>query len=145
MDPFDDKPLTRRQRYDHYYMMEAMARFEWDMHHKIATHLRIPQDWHEISQRRESKKVKITMSVDEDVVKWFKSMGPGYQPRMNDMLRSFMHAKLMGLLKGEDTKDAYREGLAVGTARVAFGEMEGKVRRRGQSVVASVTSGRDET
>ncbi|WP_375551683.1 BrnA antitoxin family protein [Rhodophyticola porphyridii] len=131
MDPFDDKPLTKRQRYDHYYMMEAMRRFEWDMHHKIATHLRIPQDWHEISQRRERRKTKICFSVDEDVVKWFKSMGPGYQPRMNDVLRAFMHAKLMGLLKGDDTKDAYREGLYAGSKRANWGEMEGGGRKEG--------------
>ncbi|WP_430449352.1 BrnA antitoxin family protein [Rhodophyticola sp.] len=109
MDPFDDKPLTKRQRYDHYYMMEAMRRFEWDMHHKIATHLRIPQDWHEISQRRERRKTKICFSVDEDVVKWFKSMGPGYQPRMNDVLRAFMHAKLSGLLHEDATIEPFRE------------------------------------
>ncbi|MBO6605169.1 MAG: BrnA antitoxin family protein [Roseicyclus sp.] len=130
MDPFDDKPLTKRQRYDHYYMMEAMQRFEWDMHHKIATHFRIPNEWHEISQRRERKKTRITMSVDEDVVKWFKSMGPGYQPRMNDVLRSFMHAKLMGLLKGDDTKDMYKEGLVVGTERLEWGGMEERLAKR---------------
>jgi len=123
MDPTDNKPLTPTQRANHYYMVDAMTRFEWDMHHKIATVGRIPNLWHEISQRREHAKVRITLGVDADVVKWFKSMGPRYQPRMNDVLRSFMHAKLMGLLKGDDMMDMYREAPGLTEKRPEWGDI----------------------
>jgi len=35
-------------------------------------------------------KKTITMKVDEDVLAWFKSFGPGYQTRINASLRWFM-------------------------------------------------------
>ncbi len=129
MDPTDDKPLSRTERANHYYMADAMSRFEWDMHNKIATHGRIPNEWHEIGTRRDSAKTRITLSVDADVVKWFKSMGPRYQPRMNDVLRSFMHAKLMGLLRGDETIDAYREAPGRDMARPEWGDVETQLAR----------------
>jgi hypothetical protein len=57
--------------------------------------------------------VHLTMRVDEDVVRFFKSMGAGHLVRMNDVLRSFMHARLAGVLRGADTVDYYRRSLEV--------------------------------
>ena len=124
---FGEKPLTKTQRYHHYYVIDAMRRFEWDMHHTIAVEQRIPFEWHEISTRRKSAKKKICFSVDEDVVKWFKSMGPGYQGRMSDVLRSFMHAKLSGLVHGDETLDAFREGMVTGQSRPDWGKSEAQM------------------
>ena len=104
-----DKRLNAREREHHYYLVDAMRRFEWDMHSRIWIESRIPPDWQEIADRRDSAKVQLTVRFDADVVKWFKSMGPGYQPRMNDVLRAFMHAKLSGLLHGDATIEPFRE------------------------------------
>ncbi len=35
-------------------------------------------------------KQAISLRVDEDVLKWFRSLGPRYQTRMNAVLRSYM-------------------------------------------------------
>ncbi len=43
--------------------------------------------------------------LDADVVKFFKAMGPGYQPRINRVLRAFMHYRLAGVTLGPDTTD----------------------------------------
>ncbi len=40
------------------------------------------------------KKVVIHMSVDKDVVDWFKADGRGYQTRMNAVLKSYVHQHL---------------------------------------------------
>lgn len=37
-------------------------------------------------------KQKITIRLDKDVVKWFKSHGKGYQTRINAVLRTYMKA-----------------------------------------------------
>jgi len=37
-------------------------------------------------------KEAISLRVDEDVLEWFRSQGPGYQTRMNAVLRSYMQA-----------------------------------------------------
>ena len=38
-------------------------------------------------------KQAISIRIDEDVLAFFKKMGPGYQSRMNAVLRSYMEAK----------------------------------------------------
>ena len=39
-----------------------------------------------------SKKSLLSLRIDSDVVKWFKAQGPGYQSRMNALLRAYMQA-----------------------------------------------------
>lgn len=39
------------------------------------------------------RKHQITLRLDGDVIEWFKSQGPGYQTRMNAVLRRYMLAK----------------------------------------------------
>lgn len=36
------------------------------------------------------KKERITVRIDKDVIVWLKSSGPGYQTRMNAILRAAM-------------------------------------------------------
>lgn len=118
------KPLTMTQRKHHYYMADALRRLEWDLHNHLFKARRIPDEWHEISSMRESATMRVTIRLDEDVVKWFKSMGPKYQPRMNAVLRSFMHAKLSGLVNGEETIEPFREHLESGAKRPHWGWFE---------------------
>lgn len=35
-------------------------------------------------------KGRLTVRLDEDIIDWLKSAGPGYQTRMNDLLRGVM-------------------------------------------------------
>lgn len=37
-------------------------------------------------------KAQLTIRVDQDVLKWFKSQGRGYQTRINSLLRAYMEA-----------------------------------------------------
>jgi len=115
--------MDKKKAEHHYYMFDALNRFEYDMHHTIHLNRRIPHEWHEIATRRESAKKKICFSVEEDVLKWFKSMGPGYQPRMNDVLKGYMRAKLAGLLQSDDTVEAYRARTPEGL-KPDWGDME---------------------
>lgn len=40
------------------------------------------------------KKVSVHMYLDQDIVEWFKSKGKGYQPRINSVLKSYVHKHL---------------------------------------------------
>lgn len=106
---------TPRQRAHMTYMMDVMRRLEWDLHNTIELTGRIPREWHEIAQATpRGPKVKVNLSLEADVVKFFKSMGEGYGPRINDVLRSYMHARLAGVIRGAETLAHYRrreEGL----------------------------------
>lgn len=107
--PSEDKPLPASKRQHHHYLFDAMSRLEWDLQNRIALKGRIPREWHRISAERDHATDRITIRLDRDVLKFFRSMGPGYQPRINQVLRAFMHAKLMGILEGDDTLDRFRE------------------------------------
>ena len=39
-------------------------------------------------------KKSISLRVDEDVLEWYKAQGPGYQTRINAVLRAFKEASL---------------------------------------------------
>ncbi len=92
------------------YMLDAMARLEWDMHHEIGVRQRIPRAWRDIwAERAEHRKKRITIGIDENVLKFFKSMGTGYQTRINEVLLAFMYARLAGFLEMLETPTAYRD------------------------------------
>ena len=101
--------MTARQNAQYYYMMDAMRRFEWDMHTKIEQSGRIPAEWHElVKERVVHVKRQVNLGLEEDVLKFFRSMGRGYGERINLILKSFMHARLAGVVEGADTLNLYK-------------------------------------
>ncbi len=106
--------LNAKQTAHYTYMMDVMRRLEWDLHHRIEDTGRIPPEWHEIAQARpRAAKVKVNLLLEEDVVKFFRSMGPGYGPRINDVLKSYVHARLAGVIRGAETINLFREATEV--------------------------------
>jgi len=94
------------RRANFHYMADAMRRLEWDLHQTILTEGRIPEDWHAIAREAaEPKKTRVTIRLDEDVVRFFRAQGPNWQPRLNRVLRAWMHARLAGLIRGAETMD----------------------------------------
>ena len=49
-----------------------------------------PDFWDNAAMVMPSPKHAISLRVDQDVLTWFKSLGPRYQTRMNAVLRSYM-------------------------------------------------------
>jgi uncharacterized protein (DUF4415 family) len=41
-----------------------------------------------------SAKASISLRLDQDVLEWFKAQGPGYQTRINSVLRAFRDASV---------------------------------------------------
>ncbi len=50
-------------------------------------------DWSTIQVGLPLLKKQLTVRLDTDVVDWFKAGGPGYQTRINAVLRSYVDAK----------------------------------------------------
>ncbi|MFN5998111.1 MAG: BrnA antitoxin family protein [Paracoccaceae bacterium] len=106
----DLRKQTPRQRAQMTYMMDVMRRLEWDLHNTIELTGRIPEEWHQIATATpRSAKQRVCVALEADVLKFFKSMGEGYGPRINDVLRSYMHARLAGVIRGAETLAHYRE------------------------------------
>lgn len=54
----------------------------------------VPMDWVDRAEfALPEPKKQISLRVDAEVLRWFKSHGPGYQTRMNAVLKSYMRAK----------------------------------------------------
>ena len=43
--------------------------------------------------RMPEPKKSVNIRIDQDVIEWYKHQGPGYQTRMNAVLRMYMQAK----------------------------------------------------
>ena len=48
--------------------------------------------WEKAELRMPENKERITVRIDHDIVEWLKEQGPGYQTRMNAILRSYYEA-----------------------------------------------------
>jgi uncharacterized protein (DUF4415 family) len=97
---------TIRQRANYHYMAETMRALEFHLHGRIEASGRIPEEWHEIARARGTQpKVKVNMWVEADVVRFFKGTGQGWSTRMAEVLRTFMQARLAGLVKGAEDTD----------------------------------------
>lgn len=110
----DLSKMNQTQRRNYHYMADALRRFEWDIHNTIEATDRIPLEWHDIARERHpQRKEKVTLLLEEDVVRFFKSMGTGHGARMNEVLRVFMHGRIAGVIRGPETVDYYRRRKAL--------------------------------
>lgn len=117
---------TKNQLEHMYYFTSLMQQIEWDIHNELLDERRVPSEWHEIGRAKGTPhKVRLTLRVDEDVIKFYRKFGRGYQGRMNDVLSAWMHGRLAGLLKGPDARDVAEEVLEV---RPRLGTSEAEVR-----------------
>ena len=120
---------TPKQRAQFGYMADVMQRLDWDLHNTIEMTGHIPDEWHEIAARRPQRPgIKVNLRLDADVVKFFKSMGEGYGPRISDVLKSYMYARLAGVIKGADTinHNKVREDRHTGP-KPRFGDMARRI------------------
>ncbi len=113
---------TKTQRNAAAEMIVMMERFHWDMAHTATRDAYVLPEWREVWEGRTTRKRKISLYVDEDVYKLFRSMGPGMGPRMNTVLGAFARARLAGLLDGEDIMEDRRESW-MGRAKPSVAEV----------------------
>ena len=90
-------------RAQYHHMATTLRDLETDLRWGMEGSARIPPEWHAIAQQVPApSKVPMTLRVDADVAKFFRAMGAGHLPRMNAVLRAFMHARLAGVVKGPE-------------------------------------------
>ncbi len=67
----------------------------------------IPPGWHRVAREAPvtPPKTKVSLKLDDDMVAWFRGLGRGWQPRMNAVLRAYMHAVISKAVKGAETGD----------------------------------------
>lgn len=81
----------------------TMRGLEEDLRWGLNDSLRLPREWLRIaSDPAVPGKEKVTVRIDEDVLRFFRAMGAGHLTRMNAVLRTFMLARLAGLVGGPE-------------------------------------------
>ena len=55
-----------------------------------------PVDWATVEVHPPRPKKHLTVRLDADMVDWFKAQGPGYQSRMNAVLRAYYEHRRRG-------------------------------------------------
>ncbi len=84
-------------------LARTMRGLEEDLRWGLADSLRLPREWREIaSDPAVPGKEKVTLRLDDDVLRFFRAMGAGYLTRINAVLRTFMLARLAGLVGGPE-------------------------------------------
>ncbi|MEE8453821.1 MAG: BrnA antitoxin family protein [Limibaculum sp.] len=71
------------------------------------SHSLVPPGWHSVEHRAEfkPKKTMLNLALDADMVAWFRALGRGYQPRMNAILRAYMHAVISKEIEQKGDRD----------------------------------------
>lgn len=61
----------------------------------------VPPGWHRVAREAPvaPPKTKVTLKLDGDMLAWFRGLGRGWQPRMNAVLRAYMHAVVSKAVK----------------------------------------------
>ena len=60
----------------------------------------LPPEWDEVDLKAkiDPKKTKITLRLDEDIIKFFRAQGPGYAKQINYVLRTFVTGRIANAL-----------------------------------------------
>jgi uncharacterized protein (DUF4415 family) len=89
-----DRKRSKTEERSFARMLADLESQEADFERFKRTQRLVPPGWHSVERRAEikPKKTKLTVTLDADMVAWFRALGRGYQPRMNAILRAYMHA-----------------------------------------------------
>ncbi|WP_224826596.1 BrnA antitoxin family protein [Cognatishimia sp. MH4019] len=128
----DPKEMTKAERVKASLMSDAFAMIERDVLAAVVLENGLPDAWHEVATQPCHEKSKVTIRLDSDVVKFFRAMGPGYQTKMNRLLRAWMDGRLAKVIKGPDATDiVLRPDIVAQEARrgIPWGQMADQVER----------------
>ncbi|MEM7438190.1 MAG: BrnA antitoxin family protein [Pseudomonadota bacterium] len=94
---------TPRRRASFHRLSHTVHQIEKDMS-PDALREQLPGDWHGICDHPDPEKQRVTIRLDRDVVKFFRALGPKWQPRLNRVLRAFVLGRMAGIIAGPETK-----------------------------------------
>ncbi|MCX8509662.1 MAG: BrnA antitoxin family protein, partial [Rhodobacteraceae bacterium] len=105
----------------YHWLAESLKELDFHLHWRLEQSGQLPEEWQEIARERgPMPKVRVCLWVEGDVLRFFKGMGQGHTVRMAEVLRTFMHARLAGVLAGAEgvqypqaSRDERRERIAV--------------------------------
>ncbi len=105
---------TLSQRRHLKYAQETLMRIHMHVYGEQFKSLHVPDSWESIEDvfGCQPKKGRVTMRLDEAVLKYFRHQGRGYQELINQILRSYVELRLAKILESK-SKDTNMMGEAL--------------------------------
>ena len=105
----DDRKRTKKEEVAHLEMLQSMHRIKIEMENDQLIRESIPRGWISLEDTYppRPKKVRVTAGYDEQVVKFYRSYGPGYQAKMNEVLKLFMLARISKRIEASNDRDEF--------------------------------------
>ncbi|MEM1160735.1 MAG: BrnA antitoxin family protein [Pseudomonadota bacterium] len=102
-----ERKRTKLQERHHTLMMKFMGRERTFFDYYSRARSMIPDGWEGLQDTAPVKphKTKITIRLDEDVARWYRHIGYGYQGRINGVLRCYMDAVLSKYVEQDGDRD----------------------------------------
>jgi uncharacterized protein (DUF4415 family) len=88
-------------------MIDGLEDMETDLELMKRTRGIVPAGWSRAHKAApcHPPKVKTTLRIDREVFDWYRSLGVGYQRRMNEVLRCYMHAMILKHIEQSGDRD----------------------------------------
>ena len=108
-EPIDDDKghkLTREQRRAKAELACKLDDWRREMSYILSKRYLIPDEWKRLEDKLPcAKRVKMTIRVDAETARFYRSMGTGYGARMNEVLRAWMLARKCMVIEGPLDRD----------------------------------------
>lgn len=74
----------------------------------------VPMEWDKLDTQEpiEPHRTRVTLRLDSDMVKWFRKLGPGYQARINQILRIYWRGVMLGQVEAHYDPSVYARMIA---------------------------------
>ena len=103
-DKIDQSKPTKKETAHYLNMAEELQKLQAIMTEHWVD-MSIPTAWHGLDARNPlpPEKQKVTLRIDRDLYQWFRKLGPGYQARINQVLRIYVDGVMSGkVARGHD-------------------------------------------
>lgn len=102
-----DRRRTKAEERSYAALIGELHELEYWRNNDLLKRRAIPSEWYGLARSvpTRPRKVRVTAAFDAEVVRWFRSMGHGYQARMNAVLRAYMLAVLSKEIETEGDRD----------------------------------------
>lgn len=112
------RPMTKREKLAQNRMALLMHRMDMEADPSrwlTEFRRRFPAEWRTLEDDvwSDPPKEKVTLYLDRAVAKAFKSMGRGWQARVNRVLETWLQAQILGWLEDERAVDAFLDAAEV--------------------------------
>ncbi len=74
----------------------------------------VPMEWSKLEAQEsvEPHRTRVTLRLDSDMLKWFRKLGPGYQARINQILRIYWRGVMLGQVEAHYDPSVYARMIA---------------------------------